>query len=350
VGSIWSRNSKPFWVEAADNIPYTYVGFGQVGVDPGLRSAGTCGSEIWTGTTVNSIEGEWIRFDFWWVQSSPSTADGRIQAWVHRPDQATAVDLDINDTTYCHRSDSDTWADIHLQRFADIKDDWNNPAQTYIYLDDVYLDNTPQRVEIGDNATWANCTHREIQIPSAWSDTSITVTLNQGSFSDFGNQYLYIIDSNGTVSSGYKIEGVTVTATDSEAAEESQATGTFRIARPDTSGNLVVNFTLGGTAGTGDYDEDLSGGTITILDGNTYVDQTITPTDDSDVEGQEILTMTIATDSYAIGSPSQASITIQDNELEEGEVGTVVFGVGGTGQITRDSAGTGNITRRAFTP
>ncbi len=74
------------------------------------------------------------------------------------------------------------------------------------FFDDVYFDSTQARVEIGDAPTWAASTHREIQIPSAWSDTgtSITITLNQGSFANFNNAYLYVIDANGDVNTnGY---------------------------------------------------------------------------------------------------------------------------------------------------
>ncbi len=80
------------------------------------------------------------------------------------------------------------------------------------YIDDVYVDNTRARVEIGDNAIFANCTHREIQIPSDWSDNgnpgeaSITITLNRGSFDPCETYYLFIIDANGNINStGYPI-------------------------------------------------------------------------------------------------------------------------------------------------
>jgi hypothetical protein len=65
------------------------------------------------------------------------------------------------------------------------------------YVDDVYIDDTWQRVEIGDNATYSSCTHREIQIPTAWSDTSITATLNQGSFENGSTGYVFVIDEDG---------------------------------------------------------------------------------------------------------------------------------------------------------
>ena len=81
-----------------------------------------------------------------------------------------------------------------------------------VQMDDVYIDTTQARVEIGDNPTWGQCTHREIQIPSAWSDTSITVTVNQGSFGSGSKAYLYVVDADGKVNA----EGFPITFGDSE--------------------------------------------------------------------------------------------------------------------------------------
>ncbi|MFH1380062.1 MAG: hypothetical protein ABII23_07275, partial [bacterium] len=68
-----------------------------------------------------------------------------------------------------------------------------------VYYDDVYIDNTQTRVEIGDKQTWNSCTQREIQMPTAWSDTSIAITVNRGSFDQCKTYYLYVVDANGNV-------------------------------------------------------------------------------------------------------------------------------------------------------
>ncbi len=86
---------------------------------------------------------------------------------------------------------------IMLDNFTDI---FNPPASGQrIWLDDLYADDTWARVMIGNASTFAASTVREIQIPSAWSNTSITIAVNQGSFSSLANKYLYIIDANGQV-------------------------------------------------------------------------------------------------------------------------------------------------------
>jgi len=74
-----------------------------------------------------------------------------------------------------------------------------NTFTTYVYYDNIYIDNSWARVEIGDQPTYDGCTHREIQIPVSWDSRHIVVKLNLGSFNS-GNVYLYVIDENGVVS------------------------------------------------------------------------------------------------------------------------------------------------------
>ena len=76
---------------------------------------------------------------------------------------------------------------------------------TEIYYDDVYFDNSFARVELGNNSTYANCTHREIQPITSWSSTSIGVDLNTGSFSTDDTAYLFVVDSDGTASTGHPV-------------------------------------------------------------------------------------------------------------------------------------------------
>ncbi len=74
------------------------------------------------------------------------------------------------------------------------------------YFNDIYLDYSRQRVLIGNASTLANCTTlREVQVPSAWSDTSITATVNQGGFANGATAYLYVFDDTGTASAGKEI-------------------------------------------------------------------------------------------------------------------------------------------------
>lgn len=74
------------------------------------------------------------------------------------------------------------------------------------YYNDIYLDYTHQKVLIGNASSLPECTtFREVQIPSAWSDDSITVTVNEGS-APHDTAYLFVFDETGTANEeGYPI-------------------------------------------------------------------------------------------------------------------------------------------------
>ena len=74
------------------------------------------------------------------------------------------------------------------------------------YFDDIYIDNTLSRVYLGDNQTLEHCTKLEIQIPSSWSASSITITVNTGSLPKCETAYLFVFDAD----NNYNIEGYPV--------------------------------------------------------------------------------------------------------------------------------------------
>lgn len=81
------------------------------------------------------------------------------------------------------------------------------PDNYRYWADDVYLDTTWARVMIGNASTWLSSTVKEPLIPSAWSNTSITASVNTGTFLPGQQVYLYVIDSNGEANSiGYPLE------------------------------------------------------------------------------------------------------------------------------------------------
>jgi hypothetical protein len=78
-------------------------------------------------------------------------------------------------------------------------------VQPIVDFGEIYVDNTPQRVEICNANTKVGSNHCEIQIPVTWADSSVTVKVNQGSFMDNSSAYLYVIDSSGNPSTGKQI-------------------------------------------------------------------------------------------------------------------------------------------------
>jgi len=78
--------------------------------------------------------------------------------------------------------------------------------ESWVYMDDVYFDNSLSRVILCNNATYANATICEPQIPSSWSSTSITATVNLGKLPASGTAYLFVFDSsNNRNSAGYPV-------------------------------------------------------------------------------------------------------------------------------------------------
>jgi hypothetical protein len=73
------------------------------------------------------------------------------------------------------------------------------------YISELYVDHSFARVEIGDAPTWNACTHREIQIPTAWNNNSITVTGNVGTFTSGTQVYLFVVDENRQPSVGFPV-------------------------------------------------------------------------------------------------------------------------------------------------
>ena len=109
---------------------------------------------------------------------------------------------------------------------------------------------------------------------------------------------------------------VTVVATDADAAEKStgsdDGTGTFTFSRPGTDGDLIVAYTVSGTA-TPDADYPALTGEVMIADGDASATVLVTPVDDGSDEGAEtvIVTLTEAVD-YTVGTPATATVTITD--------------------------------------
>ncbi len=81
-----------------------------------------------------------------------------------------------------------------------------NNASMMSFTDDLYVDTTQARIELGNAPVFENCTHREIQIPEdIWNDGNIGFKANLGSFSAHDQLYLFVVDENGNASEGYPV-------------------------------------------------------------------------------------------------------------------------------------------------
>ena len=96
----------------------------------------------------------------------------------------------------CSAEACDDYDNFYLSSYF-ATDQGSPQPEAQIYWDELYVDYTRARVEIGDASTWSACTHREIQIPASWSDTLITATVNTGSFPAGSQGYVYVVDASG---------------------------------------------------------------------------------------------------------------------------------------------------------
>ncbi|MCF7762221.1 MAG: TIGR02597 family protein [Verrucomicrobia bacterium] len=134
---------------------------------------------------------------------------------------------------------------------------------------------------------------------------------------------------------------VSVTALDDAAVESGSDTGVFRFARSNVgSGDLLVNYAVGGTAISGVDYTPLIGSTV-IPAGATEVEVPFTAIDDVFVEGNESVTVTVSAGTgYTPGSLSTATVTIVDDDPP-----TVTIAATDGTAAEPGSAGTFTVTR-----
>lgn len=112
---------------------------------------------------------------------------------------------------------------------------------------------------------------------------------------------------------------VTIVASDADAAEAGANTGTFTVTRAGAGGSigasLTVYYTIGGTASNGS-DYTYVNTYVNIPAGQASTTITVTPTNDTAVEGDETVVLTLSTNNaaYTIGTPSAATVTITSDE------------------------------------
>ena len=111
------------------------------------------------------------------------------------------------------------------------------------------------------------------------------------------------------------VSSVSVTTLDATASEPGADTGTFQLTRTGvTNAPLTVSYTLGGSAVNGADFNALSNHAV-IPTGSFTANISITPRDDTDAEGIEIVSLDIFdTAGYAAGPGTNAVIALIDNE------------------------------------
>jgi hypothetical protein len=151
----------------------------------GLANASLDGptSSWFQGPAVNPMSGVWSKIELEIKYTNQS--DGYIKLWENG----------VQRVSYTGHTDrySSTQRSEGIGGFARRQNQSNN----WRYFADIYLDYSRARVVMANNANLAQATVIEPQIPSAWSDGSITATDNLGRFVAGETAYLIVFNSSG---------------------------------------------------------------------------------------------------------------------------------------------------------
>src|SRR6185312_15740098 len=147
-------------------------------------------------------------------------------------------------------------------------------------------------------------------------DETVVLTLSADAAYDVGapgSATVTIADNDGTPPPDEPV--ITLSASDPDASEAGPDNGVIRFHRTgDTSQAIQVTWTFSGTASNGvDYQQLPT--TSPFPAGLADADLTITPIDDTTVEGDETVIVTLVPGpGYSVGSPNSAAVIIQDND------------------------------------
>lgn len=180
-------------------VLFNWFGSNQLVIDPGTGNDQT----EYPGTSVfPSSTNTWYRMELSVTASAANVTNGGAVLAMYGPSSYASYATSALKT---HVNSGDTYSYVIFQNyFGNGFTDSHNPT---VWLDDIYIQNTFARVEICNTATWAARTHCEVQVPTAWSTTSIDVTVQRGSFGATDAAYVYIVDASNAVNSdGFAVE------------------------------------------------------------------------------------------------------------------------------------------------
>jgi len=164
-------------------------------IEPGapIKNPDLKGHNSWWASAVNPMAGKWSKVEI--AFKVTDQADGYVDVWENGRKVISYVGPTDN---Y-----AGTQRTIGIGGFARMKSPNN-----WRYFDDIYVDTSLARVVLADKPVLSQATIIENQIPTAWSDRSITATVNLGRFNQGQAAYLIVVDDSGTPSAS----GLQVTA------------------------------------------------------------------------------------------------------------------------------------------
>lgn len=143
------------------------------------------------GTNISKANRDaWHRLEHYYKLATPGMANGALGQWVN-----LIANLNVVDAT-TRQTGSTALIDWVMSPFVGI--DHGGGTSTnghYVYVDNLYIDRTPTRVEVGNASTLAACTERVVAVPTSWSTTDIVATLTTTTLGS-GTRYVFVFDAD----------------------------------------------------------------------------------------------------------------------------------------------------------
>lgn len=184
------------------------------------------------------------------------------------------------------------------------------------------------------------------------SDETLSLTIASGS----GYTITTVGAVTGTILDDEAAPEVTLVVLPSSVVEDGTSNLVYAFTRSGaTTGDLVVNYTIGGTAILGtDYTGVSSSGatkTVTILSGSSFASVIVDPSADTSIESNETVALTLATGAgYSIGTSgavvaeivdddgaTAVSVSVSASSLREDDAGNLVYKFTRSGGSTADA-------------
>ncbi len=153
-------------------------------------------------------EQRWMRHDYWLRQSAANEADGLMAVFRDlAAERFTAFSVAAGGVVEVGRAvatrcGDDGWAALRIGAL------WaHDPGgDGGVWLDDVYVDRTPARVEIGNAPLWDQATLAEVQPSVSWGGEGIEIEVNEGTLFAGSTYWLYVFDAQNLPSQGFPIQ------------------------------------------------------------------------------------------------------------------------------------------------
>jgi hypothetical protein len=197
---IKSRNFKP-WRLYGDNDNYQLDYLWMCNANALGRVQANASLEVnsWGGPQYSN--GGWMHIQLVYNESSPGQTDGTVRHYINSQVAGLDSSAVLTENGAAH------FNQIRIGHY------WDRAAQdvcpanggAIVYVDDVYIDTSWARVELGDASSYAASAHREIQVANAWADGAVSVNFNPGTFAAGSTAYLFVTDANNITSPGIPV-------------------------------------------------------------------------------------------------------------------------------------------------